>query len=248
MFFVLSKILDLALAPLTWCLLFALLALCKRPRSALYAAAGVVLLWASSVAPVAGRLQRTVEAGWKPVSPSEHFDAIVLLGGVLSTVSDEGTPGFNDNVERLHQSYEMLHSGAADSVVITGDFAGTPLSEAEILRDKLVLWGIAPARVVLEPKAKNTRENAVYTAPILREHGYAHVGLVTSRYHMRRAMGCFRAVGFELTPISVDTRYAGQGSDWSSWLSPRTHYLEMTTAALRELAGYWVYKARGWVS
>lgn len=247
MFFILSKILDLALAPLSWCLLFLLLALRSGAHRTRYVWGSLLLLWGASVAPIAGLLQRTVEADWKGPSNMEHYDAIVLLGGVLGTVAEDGTPGFNDNVERLHQSFEMLRSGAAAEVVITGAFPGSALSEAEILRDTLVRWGIEPSRVVSENKAKNTRENALFTAPLLRERGYKKVGLVTSRYHMRRALGCFRREGIELSPISVDFREAGDAGDWRGWLMPRVRYLEMTTASLRELAGYWIYRAQGYV-
>lgn len=248
MFFVLSKILDLALAPVTWCLVL-MIAGFLRPRwqRSCFAAA-LVSLWCASVLPVAARLQSAVETSWPLPPPSEHFDAIVLLGGVVSVVEDDGTPGFNDNVERLHQSFEMLRAGIAKEVVITGDFGGSPPSEAEMLRDKLVLWGIAPERIVLEPRARNTRENALFTAPILRERGYGQVGLVTSRFHMRRSVACFRAVGVDVIPVPVDGRVTVQSDSWLNWLMPRSHFLDMSTAALREWAGYWVYRARGYAS
>lgn len=247
MFFLLSKILDLALAPLSWCLLLMLWA-CWRParaRRAILMALG--LLWLASVEPVSARLLSWVEEQWQAPPEGRKFDAVVLLGGVLSTMSEGGIPGYNDNVERLHTSFEMIRSGAAKDVVISGDFAGSRASEAELLRDKLVDWGVDPAHVVIEPKARNTRENALFTVPILRERGYQSVGLITSRYHMRRSLGCFRKVGFETTPVPADYRAAGEGVSWTAWFSPRAKYLEITTAMLREAAGYWIYKVSGYV-
>ena len=82
--------------------------------------------------------------------------------------------------------------------------------------NELIDWGIAPERVVIEDQSRNTRENAVESARVARERGWKTILVVTSAFHMERALGCFRAVGLEVDALPVDQR--GYDPGWQSWL------------------------------
>ncbi len=68
--------------------------------------------------------------------------------------------------------------------------------------------GIAPDRLILEERSRNTDENAERTAELLGSQG-GTVVLVTSAFHMPRSVGLFRSAGIEVVPWPVDYRSAG---------------------------------------
>lgn len=78
------------------------------------------------------------------------------------------------------------------------------LGEGRMLAKQLALWGMDTSRVIEEDKARNTRENAVYAAEVVRARGFARVLIVTSAYHMPRSIECFNAVGLKVDALAVD--------------------------------------------
>ena len=66
--------------------------------------------------------------------------------------------------------------------------------------------GVPAEAVVLEGKSRNTHENAIFTAAILKDKGWRSVLLVTSAGHMRRAMAAFRKAGVAATAATADVR------------------------------------------
>jgi uncharacterized SAM-binding protein YcdF (DUF218 family) len=179
------------------------------------------------------------------------YDAAILLGGVGDDRAEAtwGQRAFNDNNERLLETFDLLRSGKARYAIVSGgDIAvqRADLIEARVLVEQLVAWGIDRDRLVVEGEARNTRENAVYSAAIVRARGWHDVIIVTSAFHMPRAYGCFRAVGLAVDTSPVDFR--SYGGDFRGELIPRADHLQQSTAALREWLGRVVYRVRGYSS
>ncbi len=251
MFYFLSKILDVLVTPIAWSSALVVAGVLRSPRGKGLALLGVVVLVGFSLEPVSNALFRSLEttAGRSPAGPGAGFDVVILLGG-LTDERVEGTWGgraFNDNNERLLETFDLLRSGAARNAILTGGGApSTPKSllEARTLADQLVAWGIDPERLVVEDQARNTHENATLSARIVREKGWTRVALVTSAFHMPRAAGCFHAEGIDVTAFPVDYRSFGGG--YPADLLPRADHLAESSAALREWVGRVVYRARGY--
>lgn len=147
-----------------------------------------------------GRLPETPPAG------------IILLGGVIDTVLSTryGTPEMIDGAERLAATAELARRFPQAQVVITGgqgDGTGPDRPEADVAADLLVAWGVSPDRIVLERGSRNTRENAVLTYDVVQPKADQTWIVVTSAFHMPRAIGCFRAAGWTgLAAWPVDFR------------------------------------------
>jgi uncharacterized SAM-binding protein YcdF (DUF218 family) len=251
-FFVLSKILDWLLAPFSWALLLLVLALVSRarPRRALVAtvlALAVLLVFA--VEPVQHALNRWAEDGApRTYRPDAVYDAVVVLGGMvdLPAMHRSGEVELDDHVDRVLTAYELVRSGRARNVLVSGGNAdlrpGEP-AEADVLAGVLSRWGVPASQIVVEAKSLNTRENAIESARLAAAHGWRSLLLVTSAAHMPRALGCFRAVGLSPDTLPVDHRAVkGLGSGWL----PRAQVLSRSTDVLRELAGRLVYRAVGY--
>jgi uncharacterized SAM-binding protein YcdF (DUF218 family) len=239
-FYWLSKTLDLCLSPLFWSLVLSLTAARTlqrgRPRAALRLGGfAFVLLYLPSIPLIAHPLTRYVEEFDGPsVRRGVVYDGVVVLGG--------------NNPSRVLTAFELLHSGAARRALIV---AGGPHGrvEADEWSERLRRWGIAEDRLLLGRNSLNTRQNAT-EARMLVDHGKGKLKrlvLVTSAFHMQRALECFRAVG--LSPdAAVSDRAKLPIPRWFDYLAPRVSNLSLSELALRELAGRWVYRWTGYAT
>jgi uncharacterized SAM-binding protein YcdF (DUF218 family) len=254
MFFVLSKTLDLLVDPWWWAFGLTLSGVALLVRGArkrlgvVLAHAGLAVLLVFSLPAVANRLWRSLEAdAVTTAKPDATWDAVVLLGGAVNAFgATPEVPSWNDNVERLLTTYELLSSGRAKVAIVSGGSLGVEglPTEAEYLARQLEAWGIAKDRVIVEKQARNTRENATFTKALLDERGWKHVLILTSAFHLRRAAGCFRAVGVDFDAQAVDYRMRDPARD--THVLPRGEYLADSTRALREYLGRFVYRVMGY--
>lgn len=252
MFLLLSKVVDLLLAPLTWALLLLLAGALWRARPRLAGGlrlAAALLLLAFSSDQVADRLARAAEASAvRTDQPEVTYDAVIVLGGVVDSAQTRATGELqlNGAAERLLRGYDVLRTGHARHLLYScGVVEAQPGDEPESVQATRLLqaWGVAPERLVVEDRSRNTRENAVEAARIVRERGWSRVLVITSAAHMARALGCFRAVGLEVDALPVDHRGGdGRGREWL----PRAKALAKSTDLLRELAGRLVYRVMGY--
>lgn len=122
---------------------------------------------------------------------ADRADAIVVLG---AAVLRPGVPG-PAMARRVAHAVRVMKCRQIDYLVVSGGIVGPPPAEAEVMRRLAVVEGVDPARIVVEDRARNTFENAVYTGRIMRDRGWRRVVVVTDAFHMRRALYAFRRIG-----------------------------------------------------
>ncbi len=254
MFYFLSKTLDLLISPLCWVLVLIAAGFFRRfeAHRKKFLASSIAILWIFGLEPVANGMWRLLESDAGPPPPPEaRWEAVVLLGGVVDPAADPlvvaaNGASYNDNVERLLRTFELLRSDRAKVAILSGSMGDRdPDSEAHRLGRQLEAWGIARERIVIEPRAMNTRENAVFSAEILKARGIERFVIVTSAFHMERSRECFSAVGLHPDTFPVDVRTHPFAVTFASF-APRASAFEVSSAALREGFGRWVYRARGY--
>jgi uncharacterized SAM-binding protein YcdF (DUF218 family) len=247
-FYVLSKTLDVLLSPLTWVLLLALYGLLgdrwQNPRFTCAAAALVLYLF--SIQPVANGLFEHLEKETQPsVRSTVVYDAVILLGGVVDhdSTTTWGQTAYNDSIERLLVTFDLLRKGRAKNAILSGGPSGPedPIVESRVLEKQLEDWGIDPSRLVVERESRNTRENAVDTRQLVLQRGYKSLLLVTSAFHMPRAVDAFKTVGLSVDLLPVDYRSTNANAGANRFL-PRAMFLDESTLALREIFGRFVYE------
>jgi uncharacterized SAM-binding protein YcdF (DUF218 family) len=253
-FFFLSKLLDVFLAPLTWSMILiaagGLFVTRRRRLGLILGASGLLVLYVFSLEGVSSRLWRPLEDVRSAMRDGVTYDAVILMGGVVQVFAEqpEGRRSFNDNVERLLATYDLLRSDRAKVAVISGghtDPNRPEAKEAPTLADQLADWGIPRERLIVEATARNTYENAVEVKKLADAHGWKTVLVVTSAFHMPRTLGCFAAVGMSVDSLAVDRRAVSPDGKSFSWL-PRATALDDSTDAIREWAGRWIYRLRGY--
>lgn len=117
-------------------------------------------------------------------------------------------------------------------------FSGAPPIETASMQDLAKLLGVPPDRVVRETQSVNTRQNAAFTAAILRERHIETVVLVTSALHLRRAMRDFERVGVSVIPAPAEL-VGSRASFGLDAFVPSSHAMMWTHLCLHELLGYW---------
>ena len=186
----------------------------KLARWLLYPASAALLL--ISLLPVGQWLLLPLENRFlPPAEPPGDVDGIVALGGGIDLGVSErrGLVTFGDTAERFISLLELARRYPEARVVFSGGqgwLADTELTEAKVMRGFLRTHGLDEGRVILEDHARNTYENALLAKPLAAPEPGERWLLVTSAFHMPRAVGAFRQVGWPVIPYPVDYRTSGE--------------------------------------
>ncbi len=252
-FFFVSKIFWMVASPINL-LLFAALTgvlLCFSRRARFgrgLALAAILVLVAAATLPVGKLLIAPLEDRF-PLPPDlPPPEGIIVLGGAIDdgiskarheTVFDEGG-------ERLTEAVVLAKRYPEAQVVYTSgssSFAGATSTEALQARTFMSQMGIAPERVTIEDKSRNTDENARFTAAIVHPQSSQRWIIVTSAFHMPRAMGVFEKAGFHPIAYPVAFRTRGYWPDDLRLTFEPVRNLRIFEIAVHEwigLAAYWV--------
>lgn len=133
--------------------------------------------------------------------PPIHSTVIVLGSQV------RGTEPSLDLWARIDAAEKFLNEvPEAMCIASGGQGPGELVSEASVIREKLIERGISPERIILEDKSRNTRQNIQFSKALLKEHGRGGttVAIVTDEYHQLRAALLAKQEG--LTPCAVPAR------------------------------------------
>ncbi|HXT06576.1 MAG TPA: YdcF family protein [Roseiarcus sp.] len=217
MLFDLSKIGWLLAAPSGILFLAAVAgaALRRRGRWLLWAALAIIATVA--IVPVGGLGLARLEATFPPLRSPAHVDGILVIGGALDARAFDEWPasGFGPAVGRLYEAARLAKAYPQARLIDIG--GPTPSerglrAEADEAADVLVALGVPRSRIEIERRSRNTYENAVNAAAIANPKPGQVWVLITSAFHMPRAMGCFRVAGFAPLADPVDYRWLGSNS------------------------------------
>ena len=219
-----------------------LLAQLRRLRSSKgFGVLALVWLWFWSMPVATHWLTSQIEGQFSqsPMASVPHAQAIVVLGGTVTPPSGTSTEINLGRAGRVWYAARLFHAGKAPLVVLSGggDLERQAFSEARAMALFLQDLGVPAQAVALEEASRNTRENAAFSAELLKARGIEHILLVTSALHMPRALPLFKAQGIKVTPAPTDFE-AGQEPPHGllAWL-PDAGALNGSALAMKELVG-----------
>jgi uncharacterized SAM-binding protein YcdF (DUF218 family) len=255
MFFVLSKVLGFFAQPSNLLavigLVGALLLMTRRARlGQRLLVTCAILLVAFGFLPIGNALILPLEQRFPRWDASRGPPAgIVVLGGAidLAVSVSRGEPALADSAERMTAAVELARTYPSARLVFSGatsELLPTDATEAEYARILLIKLGVAPERIELEDRSRNTMENAVLTKALVKPNPNERWLLVTSASHMPRAIGTFRQAGFPIDAYPVDWRTRGPIDLIAPFLSVWAG-LQTTEVALHEWLGLLVYRLTG---
>jgi uncharacterized SAM-binding protein YcdF (DUF218 family) len=138
-----------------------------------------------------------------------RVDGIIVAGGIVDPVSSQvrGQLAINGAVERIYEMAVLSRRYPEAKLVFSGGSGSLfyqELKEASAVVPLVRQLGMDPGRVIFEDQSRNTAENAVFSYRIVQPKKHETWLLVTSAFHMPRAVGSFRQVGWNVTPYPVD--------------------------------------------
>ncbi len=220
----------------------------RRGRAVLTAILAVLLvLLATPLQPsLTGALEDRFPAD--PVLPA-RIDGIVVLGGAIDPFisRDRRRVSLNDAAERLTAAVSLAKAHPEARVLYTGGSADPwhpEATEAPYAAALLTDLGVAPDRLLLEDKSRNTYENALFSRPLAAPLAGQTWLLVTSAYHMPRAVGVFRRMNWPVIAYPVDYQSAGEMA-WANMDLPVQRF-RLLVQAVHEWVGLAYYRLRGW--
>jgi uncharacterized SAM-binding protein YcdF (DUF218 family) len=210
----------------------------------------IVTLGIVGLSPLANLLIVPLETRFPvPDLGARTVDGIIVLGGALQerpTVTT-GLLTFNEAGERLTALAMLARRYPQARVVFSGGsgfWTDAPASEGALVARHLGDLGLAADRVIIEDRSRNTWENAVFSQRLIGQKPGETWLLVTSAWHMPRAVGIFRQVGWPVIPYPVDHRTDGW-PDLTRGFSSVSEGLRRTDIAAREWVGLIVYRLTG---
>lgn len=178
----------------------------------------------------------------RPLDEKEPFEAIVVLGGGCSGALN-GETQTNSAGERVVLAARMYHKGLVKKIICTGkrikelDPDGTdPADRSEIILTQLDV----PAGSIEKMGGINTSEELKKLGE--RFNNQQRVGLITSAWHMQRALRLAKANNFSVHPLPGGFK-SGEQRPWTTGsimlsIIPNAEAFNNTTWAMREyLAG-----------
>jgi uncharacterized SAM-binding protein YcdF (DUF218 family)/glycosyltransferase involved in cell wall biosynthesis len=169
-------------------------------------------------------------------APPETADAIVVFAG---GVGESGQAG-GGYQERVAAAVDLFRAGRAPRAVFSSGFHFV-FHEAEVMKDLAVANGMPADAILLEQNARNTHENVLFTDAILRDHGWRKILLVSSPYHMRRALLTWRRSAPDVTVVPTPV------SQSLFYLHERGPTVDQIRGIVQEYAAIVLYWWRGWI-
>ncbi len=254
MAFILSKILWMFAAPGNFLVLILLAsAFLSLSRRESWQAAGrqlcfniAFLLFFIAIFPIGKWMMLPLENRFSPARP-EHVDGIIVIGGDENPLLTEARsqPSVRASADyylifatlaRAYPQAKLVYAGGPGQLVPQSKMGG-----AEVAKQALAAYDVPVDRVIFETKSRTTHENALDAGMIVHPKASEKWLLVTSAYHMPRAIASFRHAGWNVSAAPAD--YYTDGKLTYDLHFDFTSHLEEITMAAHEyfgLAGYWL--------
>lgn len=255
MFFVFSKVLSFLAQPMA---IVAMLLIAgwfiKNQRwKKILLRTGFIMLFVTSNYFISNALMRLWEV---PITPyksiTKTYDYGVLLTGVTKTaMTPKDRVYFGRGADRATHTIQLYKLGIIRKIIVSGGSGrldGGGVREADDLADFLKMAGVPDSVIIIENESKNTHESAMRVSEILSKmDGGKDILLVTSGYHLRRSVACFRKAGiiaepFATDPVSEQIRYTPE-----NFLVPKPDAILMWQIMMKEWVGFVAYWIAGYI-
>ena len=188
-----------------------------------------------------------------PKTLPEQVAGVVVLGGMIDQYisRDRDQPAVGGAAQRLIQFAELARRYPDAKLVFTGGsgrLGEQTVKESDEVKPFLAWLGMDTERIIFEGDSRNTYENAEFSRRAVQPAPGESWILITSAFHMPRAIGSFRKVGWSMIPYPVSYLTRGTealeltfnvtggltsaGTAFHEWLGLTFYYLTGRTSAL----------------
>lgn len=251
MFFYLSKILELLINPLIWVFFLLLLTYfhTKTAKAKRYLLGSILLLYFFSNPAIFHQINSAWEL--QPLDEKQlnpPYDVAVVLGGVAGYDAKKNQIEFHANADRILKVLPLYFQGKVKKILLSGGSGKLIAEEKEavVLADYLLQIGVKRNDLILEDRSRNTYENALYSAELIREHQFKKVLLSTSATHIKRAYLCFKKQNIPITPFPTDRISYQNKLHFDALFIPRDGIISNWYWLIHEWIGLFAYRLMGY--
>ncbi len=251
MFFYLSKILSFLISPAIILLVLLLIALlAKRPairKRFLVLSIGLFIIFSNPY--IINQLFKIWELRNEKNHPG-RYDAVVILSGFIGKDKSNNSLSFSEGADRLTEGLILYRKGHVNKIIISGGTGSLVDDARESVLAKSFLvenCGVPDSVILIDSISRNTYENAVESKKIIERNHIKTALMITSAWHMRRALGCFKKIGLNVEIHPTDGFYRMQAYYPTDLIIPVTRNLGRWEILIHEIAGVIIYKLQGYI-
>ncbi len=166
-----------------------------------------------------------------------------MLGGILGDIQrDPELPDWHEAVDRFEHSITLYKAGKARAIILTSGAKQNGKDEEGMhLRRAAIAHGVPSDAILQTIKSENTAEEAANVSALAASHGIKSILLVTSAFHMTRAMLLFERTGLQVTPFPVDYQHGFDNVTYMESYLPDPEALSKSQRVVREFYGLLFY-------
>ena len=255
MFFFLSKTLNYLVLPLTIIVILLVLSIVlKNPKwkkRLLYSGVILLILFSNDfLANEAIHAWEIQTVAFKDMTP--HKLGIVLTGTTIAGLEPNDRVYFSRGADRVTHTVQLYKLKLIEKILIsggTGRLFGEDEPEANKFQRAMIMMGVDSADIMIENETRNTAESAQQVVKMLDSLQYRSEDclLITSAFHMRRSLACYKKVGLNLQPFTADFYSHPREYYLDSFIVPKIDALHVWHKLFKEWAGVVAYKAAGYI-
>lgn len=255
MFFILSKTIDFLVMPFTLiCATVIAAAVVRNARwkkRLLWISVGLLLFFSNdfiSNEAISAWEMNTV--AYDQLQPREM--GIVLTGATIPNRYPADRVYFARGADRVTHTVQLYKLGLIRRILISGGSGRLVIEEepeANKFRKAMVLMGVPESDIIIENETRNTYESAVRVKPMLDSLNLAAPDclLITSAFHMRRSLACYRKAGLDIMPFTTDFYSHPRSFYPDALLIPRLDAVLTWHKLIKEWVGMLAYKIAGYI-
>jgi uncharacterized SAM-binding protein YcdF (DUF218 family) len=255
MFFILSKILAFFILPFTViCVLLIASVLIRNQRwkkRLFWIAFSMLVFFSNDFISNEAMLAWEVDA--TPFSEmKKHKLGIVLTGATIPDLKPDDRVYFMRGADRVVHTVQLYKQGLIENILISGGsgrLMGESEPEANKFKKVMLLMGVPEQDIMIENETRNTAESAIEVQKMLVTLRYEDKDclLITSAFHMRRSLACYRKAGVNLEAFSTDFYAHPRVFHIDVLFVPQLESMVKWHKLCKEWAGIVAYKIAGYI-
>lgn len=242
----LHKVLPALASPIVVLLLLVVASMLTKSRWIKFLTIFIFLVASNPI--IAKRASAYLEKDFPPTALDDvrAIDTVIVLSGMVNAVrTSDGSVfyEFGSAVDRIDAGIALLQTGTADHLILTRGQVpwSIGIPEGEHLMNIAMSRGVAEERITLTDRVENTEQEARAIASMIAPG--TTVGLVTSAFHMPRALQVFQSQGIDVLPIAVDYRQSFNRTTLMDFI-PSANALSNVSSFTREMIGRAYYNLK----
>lgn len=254
MFFFLSKVLYYLAMPFTIAcagFLYAFITKDQKRKKRVFFAALIMLFFFSNDF-LTNEIMRAWEIEARPIASLKTYRLAIVLTGTTTNNLPDDRVYFTKGADRVTHTIQLYKMGKVEKILISGGsgkISGESEPEANRFRKVMVMMGVAENDIIIENETRNTGESAQEVKKILDAKGFKGEDclLITSAFHMRRALACYRKAGVNPDSFSADFYSYPRDYHLDSFIVPKIEAFVSWHKLVKEWLGFVAYKVAGYV-